>query len=168
MSDVIRLPSSEAHVCYRIMKRQLAFLIARAQVPIEWIQNEDDEEPPEDLMECLSNTHLSKYFKEFGKELGALEPKSLKDIYKSHLENSSMSLFSSQTRCSLPLILGAAATSNIDSARANLAGSFVNAFVNAGFGNDKLMVDAPEGDSWIYKNKDHGTHIGAILTRFTD
>ena len=45
---------------------------------------------------------------------------------------------------------------NIDSARANLAGSFVNAFVNAGFGNDKLMVDAPEGESWIYKNKDHG------------
>lgn len=45
---------------------------------------------------------------------------------------------------------------NIDSARANLAGSFVNAFVNAGFGNDKLMVDAGEGDAWIYKNKDHG------------
>lgn len=44
----------------------------------------------------------------------------------------------------------------IESARANLAGSFVNAFVNAGFGNDKLMVDAPEGESWIYKNKDHG------------
>lgn len=48
------------------------------------------------------------------------------------------------------------AASNIDSARANLAGSFVNAFVNAGFGNDKLMAGAPEGDSWIYKNKDHG------------
>jgi hypothetical protein len=50
-------------------------------------------------------------------------------------------------------------TANIDSARANLAGSFVNAFVNAGFGNDKLMVDASEGDSWIYKNKDHGMLI---------
>lgn len=45
---------------------------------------------------------------------------------------------------------------NIDSARANLAGTFVNAFVNAGFGNDKLMVMAEEGNSWIYKNKDHG------------
>lgn len=49
---------------------------------------------------------------------------------------------------------------NIDSARANLAGTFVNAFVNAGFGNDKLMVKAEEGNSWIYKNKDHGAHIG--------
>jgi len=37
-----------------------------------------------------------------------------------------------------------------------LAGTFVNAFVNAGFGNDKLLVEADEGDSWIYKNKDHG------------
>ena len=43
----------------------------------------------------------------------------------------------------------------MDSARANLAGTFVNAFVNAGFGNDKLMVEAEEGNSWIYKNKDH-------------
>lgn len=121
------------------MKRQLAFLLARAQVPLDWVQSEEDiEEAEESLVECLSNTHLSENFKDFGKELGVLEPKSLEDIYKSHLEN---------TRTSGP---------NIDSARANLAGSFVNAFVNAGFGNDKLMVDAPEGDSWIYKNKDHG------------
>lgn len=45
---------------------------------------------------------------------------------------------------------------NIDSARANLASTFVNAFVNAGFGNDKLMVGAAEGESWVYKNKEHG------------
>ena len=49
-----------------------------------------------------------------------------------------------------------ASAPNVDSARANLAGTFVNAFVNAGFGNDKLMVDAPEGASYVYKNKDHG------------
>ena len=45
---------------------------------------------------------------------------------------------------------------NVDSAKANLAGTFVNAFVNAGFGNDKLMAKAEEGNSWVYKNKDHG------------
>ena len=45
---------------------------------------------------------------------------------------------------------------NVDSAKANLAGTFVNAFVNAGFGNDKLMAKAEEGGSWVYKNKDHG------------
>ncbi|KAF9255501.1 26S proteasome regulatory complex, non-ATPase subcomplex, Rpn1 subunit [Marasmius fiardii PR-910] len=127
-----------------VMKKQLAFIIARAQIPIEWVktaggeENPDgeEEELPQDLMECLSNTRLSSSFKEFGKEMGVEEPKSLEDVYKSHLEN---------TR-----------TSTVDSARGNLASTFVNAFVNAGFGNDKLMVEAEEGNSWIYKNKDHG------------
>jgi len=35
------------------------------------------EEFPEDLIECLSNLHLSTYFRDFGKELGVSEPKSL-------------------------------------------------------------------------------------------
>ena len=125
-----------------IMKRQLALILARAQTPLEWLQvsNEDGdtEELPEDIVECLSNSRLSTQFKEFGKELGVLEPKSLEDVYKSHLEN-------------------ARTTSNVDSARGNLASTFVNAFTNAGFGNDKLMVEAEEGNSWIYKNKDHGS-----------
>jgi hypothetical protein len=46
-----------------------------------------------------------------------------------------------------------------------LAGTFVNAFVNAGFGNDKLLVEADEGNSWIYKNKDHGTYFFFQLVR---
>ncbi|RDB30373.1 26S proteasome regulatory subunit rpn-1 [Hypsizygus marmoreus] len=134
-----------------LMKRQLAFLLARAQVPMEWLHPPTDdnadadadvdfqEELPEDLLECLSNSRLSTHFREFGKELGVADAKSLEDVYKSHLEN---------TR--------PGATANVDSARGNLAGTFVNAFVNAGFGNDKLMVEADEGSSWIYKNKDHG------------
>ncbi|KAI0674418.1 armadillo-type protein [Trametes maxima] len=125
------------------MKKQLAFLLARAQVPKEWLETNEDgmddgeSELPEDLLDALSNTRLSTQFKEFGKELNVLEPKSLEDVYKSHLEN---------TR----------STTNVDSAKANLAGTFVNAFVNAGFGNDKLMAKAEEGNSWVYKNKDHG------------
>ncbi|KAJ3898257.1 armadillo-type protein [Lentinula edodes] len=126
-----------------VMKRQLAFILARAQIPIEWLQadsadGEEEEEFSSDLLECLSNTRLSTSFREFGKEMGVEEAKSLEDVYKTHLEN---------TRAS---------TSNVDSARGNLAGTFVNAFVNAGFGNDKLMVDVEAGSSWIYKNKDHG------------
>ncbi|KAF9041306.1 armadillo-type protein [Panaeolus papilionaceus] len=127
-----------------LMKRQLAFIIARAQVPVEWLQlptdeDEEEEEVPSDLLDCLYNSKLSHHFREFGKELGVLDPKSLEDVYKSHLEN---------TRPGI--------SSNVDSARGNLAGTFVNAFVNAGYGNDKLMVMADEGNSWIYKNKDHG------------
>lgn len=44
--------------------------------------------------------------------------------------------------------------SQVDSARMNLASSFVNGFVNAAFGQDKLLTD--DGNKWLYKNKDHG------------
>jgi hypothetical protein len=81
------------------MKRQLAFLLARAQTPIEWLrtpsENPDEEidiedEFPEDLRECLSNTRMSGHFRDFGKELGVTDPKSLEDVYKTHLENTRM------------------------------------------------------------------------------
>ncbi|KAE8227527.1 hypothetical protein CF319_g30 [Tilletia indica] len=122
------------------MRKQLAFMLARQQIPIEWLQ--DDEHPIEDqeLIDAISNTNLSARFLDFGKELSVSEPKSLEDIYKTHLEH---------TR-------SGATGAGVDSARGNLASTFVNAFVNAGFGNDKLMVGAEEGQSWIYKNKGEG------------
>ena len=92
----------------------------------------------EDVLECLGNAKLSTHFRAFGKAVGVEEPRSVEDIYKAHLEQSSR------------------AAQTADSARHNLASTFVNAFVNAGFGNDKLMVGIPEGESWIYKNKEHG------------
>jgi 26S proteasome regulatory subunit N1 len=82
------------------MKRQLAFLLARAQIPIEWLQSSDadgSKELPTDLMECLSNAQLSTRFKEFGKELGVVEAKSLEDVYKTHLENTSTCFISAGT-----------------------------------------------------------------------
>ncbi len=45
-------------------------------------------------------------------------------------------------------------TGNVDSARQNLAASFVNGLVNAGFGQDKLLME--DGNKWLYKNKEHG------------
>ena len=117
------------------MKRQLAFILARQQ-----FHGADEGLDDEGLMEILNNTKLGEYFELFGKELNLVEPRSLEDIYKSHLEN---------TR-------PGAATANVDSARQNLAGTFVNGYVNAGFGNDTLMAKAEVGQSWIYKNKDHG------------
>ncbi|GAA5920950.1 hypothetical protein JCM3775_004017 [Rhodotorula graminis] len=118
-----------------VMKRQLAYILARQQVDIK---DEDDET----LREILNNTKLSEGFKRFGAELSVTEPRSLDDVYKSHLEPGR-------------------APATVDSAKQNLAGTFVNAFVNAGFGNDKLMVEAEEGQSWIYKNKDHGMFSAA-------
>ncbi|KAJ7751112.1 hypothetical protein B0H16DRAFT_1841514 [Mycena metata] len=120
-----------------LMKHQLAFLLARAQTPVEWLRTPSEEpeeadaevdvmeEFPEDLRECLSNARMSGLFRDFGKELGVTDPKSLEDVYKTHLEN---------TRPN--------ALANVDSARGNLAGTFVKR--------------AEEGNSWVYKNKEHG------------
>ncbi|KAI9137134.1 armadillo-type protein [Paraphysoderma sedebokerense] len=126
-----------------LLKSQLAFLLARQQVQIE---TED-----ESLLEILSNAKLSEHYISLARELEIIEPKTPEDIYKSHLEN---------TRST---------TAQVDSARQNLASTFVNAFVNAGFGNDKLMLSTEgEGNSWIYKNKEHGmmsaaASLGMIL-----
>ena len=53
---------------------------------------------------------------------------------------------------------------NVDSARQNLAASFVNGFVNAAFGQDKLLMD--DGNKWLYKNKEHGNVYVSFLPRW--
>ncbi|WVO18742.1 uncharacterized protein IAS62_000013 [Cryptococcus decagattii] len=128
-----------------VMKKQLSYFLARAQIPLHWVHTAEDAEPndaiptqTDDVLECLGNVKLSTHFRNFGKAVGVEEAKSIDDIYKTHLEPSSRNTV-------IP-----------DSARQNLASTFVNAFVNAGFGNDKLMINAPEGQSWIYKNKAEG------------
>ncbi|CAI6342293.1 unnamed protein product [Periconia digitata] len=116
------------------IRRQMAFLIARQRI---WFDVSDDDDP--ELQDCLSNTRLSEYFKALGKELNVLDPKTPEDIYKTHLE-------SSRT----------AGLTNTDSARHNLASAFVNGFVNAGFGNDKLMLSSESKNSWVWKTKEEG------------
>ena len=119
------------------LKKQMAFLIARQQI---WLDLPMDTEEDAEIAECLSNTKLPDHFKSLAKELNILDPKTTEDIYKSHLESSRV-----------------AGLTNVDSARHNLASAFVNAFANAGFGSDKMML--VEGDSrsnWVYKTKDEG------------
>ena len=122
-----------------VMRKQMAYLLARQQIPVEWLHDEAHPIEDTELLDCLYNTHLSAHFIDFGKELSVYEPKSLDDVYKTHLETSRASL-----------------STAVDSARGNLANAFVNAFVNAGFGNDPLVVGADEGNSYVYKTKDHG------------
>ncbi|KAH0624208.1 hypothetical protein JD844_007752 [Phrynosoma platyrhinos] len=90
-----------------------------------FLELSEDVEEYEDLTEIMSN-------------LDIMEPKVPDDIYKTHLENNRFGGSGSQ----------------VDSARMNLASSFVNGFVNAAFGQDKLLTD--DGNKWLYKNKDHG------------
>ena len=112
------------------LKKQMAFLIARQQIALE-LPTETEEE--QEIAECLNNVKLPEHYKALAKELNILDPKTTEDIYKSHLESNRV-----------------AGMTNLDSARHNLAAGFVNAFVNAGFGKDKLMID---DGNWLYKNK---------------
>lgn len=120
------------------LKKQMALLCARQQI---WLEAPSESEEDQAIVECLSNEKLPNHFKSLAKELNILDPKMPEDIYKSHLE-------SSRT----------AGLTNVDSARHNLASAFVNAFTNAGFGNDKMMLNSGEGDktSWVWKTKDDG------------
>lgn len=118
------------------LKKQMAFLIARQQIVLDLpTETEEDQE----IAECLNNTKLPDHFKALAKELNILDPKTTEDIYKSHLESNRV-----------------AGLTNLDSARHNLAAGFVNAFVNAGFGNDKMMMVEEEKSSWVWKTKEEG------------
>jgi 26S proteasome regulatory subunit N1 len=118
------------------LKKQLAFLIAQQNI---WLEYESEKEDELDVSESLNNVWLSKHFRSLGKELNILEPKSTEDIYKSHLE-------SSRTQ----------GMTTLDSARHNLAAAIVNGFVNAGFGNDKMLLVDNDKESWVWKTKDEG------------
>eukprot|EP00967_Tisochrysis_lutea_P028394 scaffold33028_cov32-Tisochrysis_lutea.AAC.3 len=117
----------------------MAFMLSR-----QGVRPDIDEE----LDRLMDGSHLPEHYQELARDLDLLEPKTPDDIYKTHLEKRP------------------ASAAAVDSARANLASTFVNAFVNLGFGSDKLML--VEGNKWLYKNKEHGmtsaaASLGALL-----
>mmetsp|Transcript_70952 Transcript_70952/g.154160 ORF Transcript_70952/g.154160 Transcript_70952/m.154160 type:complete len:882 (-) Transcript_70952:135-2780(-) len=112
----------------RIVQKQMAYLLSRRKFNHDF---EDDEE----LKEIASGESISKHFINLAKELDVLEPKLPEQIYKSHLEEKR-------------------STAVLDSAKQNLAASFVNAFVNAGFCKDELMTI--NDSQWVHKNKEMG------------
>ncbi len=104
----------------------------------------------DEVIEIMSNAHLNNSFLNLARELDIMDAKTPEDVYKSHLDNVR------------PVFGGG----SVDSARQNLASSFVNGFVNTGFGHDKLLME--DGNKWLYKNKEHGmmsatASIGLIL-----
>lgn len=136
-----------SHSFFSGTQKQLAFMLGRQQVFLELPEGYSNFE---DLTEIMSNSLLNNHFLNLARELDIMEPKTPEDVYKSHLDNSRAHFGSSQ----------------IDSARQNLAASFVNGFVNAGFGQDKLLIE--DGNKWLYKNKEHGmfsatASLGLIL-----
>lgn len=119
-----------------LIKKQICYMLARQYVPIDV----DDE----DLRTILLNAHINDHYLSLGRELDIMEPKTPEEVYKTWLESAGSALRSSLLT-----------EHPVDSARQNLSATFVNAFVNAGFGQDKL-VTTEDGNKWMYKNKDHG------------
>ena len=118
------------------VQKQLAFMLGRQQIFLELSETSTPEY--DDMVEIMSNSLLNYHFLNLARELDIMEPKTPEDVYKSHLENSRPPFGGGQ----------------VDSARQNLAASFVNGFVNAAFGQDKLLIE--DGNKWLYKNKEHG------------
>uniref|UniRef100_A0A0E0IAU0 RPN1 N-terminal domain-containing protein n=1 Tax=Oryza nivara TaxID=4536 RepID=A0A0E0IAU0_ORYNI len=145
-------------------KKQFSFIIARHGLAME-IDNEiaADDNDKEGLQEIVNNTKLSEGYLTLARDIEVMEPKSLEDIYKVHL------------------IDGGGASSSLDSARQNLAATFVNAFVSSTNNmillvlseermnlktissvQDKLMTAPSDSSSsgasgnCLFKNKEHG------------
>eukprot|EP00894_Picocystis_sp_ML_P000197 jgi/Pico_ML_1/50714/g1874.t2 len=111
-------------------RKQLAYMMSRQNVPLDLEDGPaaiNDESEREIIMEILGNARINEQFLMVARDLDVMEAKTPEDIYKSHL------------------IEGRVPTSTtVSSARQNLASSFVNAFVNAGFGHDKLLTETSE------------------------
>ncbi|XP_044503158.1 26S proteasome non-ATPase regulatory subunit 2 homolog A-like [Mangifera indica] len=140
-----------------LRKKQFCYILARHGVSFELDDDmvaDDDERYV--LQDIINNMRFSEGYLTLARDIEVMEPKSPEDIYKAHLLDGR-----------------ASAGASVDSARQNLAATFVNAFVNAGFGQDKLMTvpsDASSGASgnWLFKNKEHGkmsaaASLGMIL-----
>merc|ERR1719209_1906278 len=130
-----------------IVQKQLAYMLGRHQF---FLEASEEREDYDDLTEIMSNSHLNNHFLNLARELDIMEAKTPDDVYKTHLDNVR------------PAFGGGA----VDSARQNLASSFVNGFINTGFGQDKLLME--DGNKWLYKNKEHGmlsatASIGLVL-----
>ncbi|KAM1060857.1 hypothetical protein ACFX2J_025179 [Malus domestica] len=141
-----------------LRKKQFCYILARHGISFElddeMVAEDDDREVLQDI---INNTKLSEGYLTLARDIEVMEAKTPEDIYKAHLLDGR-----------------ASAGASVDSARQNLAATFVNAFVNAGFGQDKLMTvpsDASSGGSsgnWLFKNKEHGktsaaASLGMIL-----
>nr|VDD55533.1 unnamed protein product [Brassica oleracea] len=126
-----------------LRKKQFCYMISRHGITFnldpEMVEDEVDRST---LQEIVNNTKLNEGYLTLARDIDVMEAKRPEDIYKDHF-------------------LRANPGPVADSARQNLAATFVNAFVNAGFCKDKLMtvpLDSTSGSdgNWIFKNKDDG------------
>lgn len=136
------------------LRKQLAFVMAqqRAFAHMDVLEGGED---GEELAELAGNAKQSEYFHYLAGELDVKAAKTPEDVYKSHLAETARFTADSEE--------GTGA--QVASAQLNLASSFVNAFVNSGFGADKLVTatndDSQNVNHWVYQNKDNGKLVAA-------
>ncbi|GIX62854.1 proteasome 26S regulatory subunit, putative [Babesia caballi] len=135
------------------VRKQLAFSCAAHGTHLSY--TEEDLAPgcklgAEDLEELnmlSSGEHFSGLFLTLAVELDVVDPKMPKDIFKAY----------PFTKLSTNFSLNDGRTSKgvaLDSALGNLSHTFVNAFLNCGFGTD-LLINVSESD-WVYHHNDYG------------
>lgn len=122
-----------------VVKKQMALILGKHRSNFTL---ETGDESDETLNELIGNVNLSEAFLGIAREMDLTNPKTPEDIYKTHLAEGGKAA------------RGRNAAAVVDSARANLASTFVNAFVNAAYCKDKLIID--EDNAWLFKNKGHG------------
>jgi len=139
LNDVALIAKIMSECKDKVTLKQMSFMLGRQRNPYV---SEDEE-----LQSIISNGKLHEHFKSLAKDLDVLPAKHPDEIYKQYLETNRR-LYND----------------NIDSAKKNLALTYVNAFVNAAFGTDKLILDQKkenkDGD-WIFKTKEDGQTAAA-------
>jgi 26S proteasome regulatory subunit N1 len=126
-----------------MQKTQMAYILGKARSP--FVFESEDEAETERLNEIIGNSSLSDTYLSVIRELDLAAPKLPEDIYKNTKADGISAVGRSRHNTG----------AGVDSARANLASTFVNAFVNAGHCSDKLML-GESGSNWLFKNKGHG------------
>ncbi|XP_022203334.2 26S proteasome non-ATPase regulatory subunit 2 [Nilaparvata lugens] len=121
--------------------KQLAYMVGRQQLLLDLSELDMPSDLVSELNNIMTNAHINDHFQSLARELDIMEPKTPEEVYKTWLEG-------------LVLRPTYNLDAPMDSARHNLASTFVNAFVNAGFSRDKLVC-VEEGNKWMYKNKQH-------------
>ncbi|CAD8208266.1 unnamed protein product [Paramecium octaurelia] len=120
------------------IKKQLAFQLARHRYQVEeGIIND------ETLKKIAANQYLSQFYINLAKDLEVLEPKTPDQVYKAHLEEKNKE-------------------ANFEQIQKNLAATYCNGFVNAGFKKDALMSN--KENPWLNSVKNDHTAIAAVAS----
>jgi len=124
-----------------LIRKQMAFILSQHRY--FYYQVDEDCEDGEELNEIIGNSMLSQNYHHLATDLDVTEAKDPKDVYKSHLADTGLKKTDGAV---------------VNSALQNQAATYVNGFVNMGFGKDNLVtkVEANGSCEWIYQNKPPG------------